>query len=498
VVDSGSVLAEGSGTFSAPDAAIDVNGDSSFGSVASGGSLNVGVENTNGAFIGGFDNNTNSWVIGDSAVANSDNSYQVSLPATDSLALPDQSIEVNNVVEGAIPSVGTIDINLSDGTNVITPTSVAVTGRVVDIELAAGAVMAVDFVADKLVVTAGETITFTDLTNNSPTNWGWFFNGDGVSNLQNPTFSFPTLGFKNITLFAAKTGLGGFTTKSNYIQINGLLDSFPNAAAAYSLRLMRLGYTGSAIRVRRSNDNAEQDIGFVNDVLDTAALLAFVGANNGFVVTWYDQSGNGVNATQGTQANQPQIVSSGSVLLLNGLPTIKFDGTNDFLLTSNYNFIATDKIYAASVSSVETNNATRLIFKLGDNSTYRSFDASYFQGTGRFAAQYSTNNTSAQTNAYNTYNVNQQYLLESLFDTNNVNIADRINIYANNSILTFNSNTNDFQGNMFANNRPLSIGADGLGNFRMQGNIQEIVFYPFDQATNRSNISNNIRTFYGI
>jgi PKD repeat protein len=219
VVDSGSVLAEGSGTFSAPDAAIDVNGDSSFGSVASGGSLNIGVENTNGAFIGAFDNNTNSWVIGDSAVANSDNSYQVSLPATDSLALPDQSIEVNNVVEGSIPSVGTIDINLSDGTNVITPTSVAVTGRVVDIELPGGLVMAVDFVADKLVANTGETITFTDLTNNSPTEWAWDFNGVGYSRLQNPTFSFSTLGFKNITLFAAKTGLGGFNTKTNYIEI---------------------------------------------------------------------------------------------------------------------------------------------------------------------------------------------------------------------------------------------------------------------------------------
>jgi len=219
VVDSGSVLAEGSGTFSAPDAAIDVNGDSSFGSVPSGGSLNIGVENTNGAFIGAFDNNTNSWVIGDSAVANSDNSYQVSLPATDSLALPDQSIEVNNVVEGSIPSVGTIDINLSDGTNVVTPTSVAVTGRVVDIELPSGATMAVDFVADKLVATAGEVITFTDLTNNSPTEWAWDFNGEGYRRLQNPTFSFLTTGLKGVTLFAAKTGLGGFITKTNYIQI---------------------------------------------------------------------------------------------------------------------------------------------------------------------------------------------------------------------------------------------------------------------------------------
>jgi PKD repeat protein len=104
---------------------------------------------------------------------------------------------------------------------VITPTSVAVTGRVVDIELASGATMAVDFVADKLVAAPLETITFTDLTNNSPTEWAWDFNGEGYRRLQNPTFSFFTTGFKDITLFAAKTGLGGFITKTGYIEVVG-------------------------------------------------------------------------------------------------------------------------------------------------------------------------------------------------------------------------------------------------------------------------------------
>jgi hypothetical protein len=93
-----------------------------------------------------------------------------------------------------------------------------------------------------------------------------------------------------------------------------LLDLFPNAAAAYSLRKLRTAYSGSAIRVRRSSDNTEQDIGFVGNNLDTASLLTFCGAGNGFVTTWYDQSGNGNNATQSTAGNQPIIVSSGAIL----------------------------------------------------------------------------------------------------------------------------------------------------------------------------------------
>jgi hypothetical protein len=93
-----------------------------------------------------------------------------------------------------------------------------------------------------------------------------------------------------------------------------LLDLYPNASVAYSLRKLRTAYSGNCIRVRRSSDNAEQDIGFVDGNLDTASLITFCGVGNGFVTTWYDQSTNGNNATQSTPANQAQIVSSGTVI----------------------------------------------------------------------------------------------------------------------------------------------------------------------------------------
>jgi len=89
-------------------------------------------------------------------------------------------------------------------------------------------------------------------------------------------------------------------------------------AAAYSLRLLRTAYAGFCIRVRRSSDNTEQNIGFVSGVIDTVALLAFVGAGDGFVVTWYDQSVNARDATQATAARQPRIVNAGVLEIQNG------------------------------------------------------------------------------------------------------------------------------------------------------------------------------------
>jgi hypothetical protein len=97
------------------------------------------------------------------------------------------------------------------------------------------------------------------------------------------------------------------------------LDGVSDVVAAYSLRKIVPTYTGSAIKVRRSSDNAEQDIGFVYTgnpgeyVLDSASLLSFVGANNASVTTWYDQSGNSMDATQTTAANQPRIATSGVI-----------------------------------------------------------------------------------------------------------------------------------------------------------------------------------------
>lgn len=59
-----------------------------------------------------------------------------------------------------------------------------------------------------------------------------------------------------------------------------LLDVYPSALAAYSFRKLRDAYSGNCIKVRRSNDNIEQDFGFTSDgVLDTVSLLDFVGDN---------------------------------------------------------------------------------------------------------------------------------------------------------------------------------------------------------------------------
>ena len=102
-----------------------------------------------------------------------------------------------------------------------------------------------------------------------------------------------------------------------------VLDDYTGAAAAYSLRKVRSAYTGSAIKVRRSSDDALQDIGFdANGDLDTTTLDTFVNAevekvvngdfatdsdwsiSGGTDVTISDGKANFVNAAKGQRLQQ--------------------------------------------------------------------------------------------------------------------------------------------------------------------------------------------------
>ena len=91
---------------------------------------------------------------------------------------------------------------------------------------------------------------------------------------------------------------------------DNFFDQFRNFMLGFSLRKLRDQYSGFAIRVRRASDNTEQDIGFTGNDLDTTSLSTFCSGTDGFVTTWYDQSGQAFDATQTTNSRQPKIYDS--------------------------------------------------------------------------------------------------------------------------------------------------------------------------------------------
>lgn len=74
---------------------------------------------------------------------------------------------------------------------------------------------------------------------------------------------------------------------------------------------------------------------FTDSSLTDKTLATFCSGTDGFVVTWYDQSGNGRDATQATASLQPKIVSSGTVITgSNSKPAAQGDGSDDRLVAS--------------------------------------------------------------------------------------------------------------------------------------------------------------------
>jgi len=214
-------------------------------------------------------------------------------------------------------------------------------------------------------------------------------------------------------------GLGLQYSKLSGGSFKGLLNKFPGASLGLSLDKLDKNYTGSAIKVRRSSDNNELDIGFVNNELDTASLLTFVGSGDAFVNIIYDQVGSN-NMTQTTSSLQGQIVSSGSVILKGGKPCIIKNYNGGYISTYAPNDGATVKgmFYVGH----NENQASTILGSLGAGS-----DIGFLSRNSTFSASININisliKLNSQTETFSSQQdalvkLNQHFLLYSELDFN--------------------------------------------------------------------------------
>ena len=295
---------------------------------------------------------------------------------------------------------------------------------------------------------------------------------------------------------------------SQITQFVGLLDLYPSSAAAYSLRKLRTAYTGSAIRVRRASDNTEQNIGFVNNVLDTSSLTSFCSGTNGFVTTWYDQSGNGRNATQTTAINQPQIVSSGSVITDNGKPSVDW-ATSSYMVNASFNPSSSSGFSAFNVYSTDlaasANTNTMFLYCFGQSVNNNNFAKASATGllTGEYVAFYrnrglTTGNfgrlgSTTYRRIADTQVLESDFYLSSGFSYFQNTNSQTMDLTVDGATTTANWSPSQFTltGGLY-----LNVFVDALSSVNCK--IQEIIFYDNSQLSNRTGIESNINTYYGI
>lgn len=269
-----------------------------------------------------------------------------------------------------------------------------------------------------------------------------------------------------------------------------LLDLYP-ATAGYFLFKLKSDAT-KAIRVRRSSDNTELNIGFDGVDLDTASLLSFVGSGNGFITIWYDQMGNSAyNYTQTTASLQQQIVFNGALdLSLLGKPSAGRDTglVYQYYTINGYPFPQNSENTIFSLTAPNQNDTRSWIF---DVSNQGNFGAG---GTIRI-----DNSTATRLGTFNGTTAN--FLTTTAQSANTpelrVNLIKNTGreIYRNNSLIASDTKTGgvDFSRTISSTElfgyRYSSLGgAIGFG----------LLLYTNDQSTNRIAIQNIINNYYGI
>jgi hypothetical protein len=252
------------------------------------------------------------------------------------------------------------------------------------------------------------------------------------------------------------------------------------AAAAYSLRRVRLAAL-LACRVRRSSDNAELDIGFTaSGDLDTAALLAFVGSGDGFVTTWYDQSGNGRHDTQTNPSVQPRIVNAGVLEISNGKPAIRFNGSDTFF--SGVSLSLSQFSLTSVLNDVTQAGAIRYPIGTGSASFGRGIFSSFVSNSNTSLGYISDAASVAQTGFLPT--IGQSYVV-SLTTT-----ATASSIWANGG--------NNATGGIITLNE-LFIGQRGDGAWYYDGYESETIVLPSPlSTTNRQTLERNQGAYYGV
>lgn len=257
-----------------------------------------------------------------------------------------------------------------------------------------------------------------------------------------------------------------------------LLDIYPGAAGAWSLRKLS-DSTTDVVRVRRSGDDAVAD--FTADAVVDGSLASWVGSgNDGFVVTLFDQSGNGRAATQTVPGKQPKVVVNGSLVTDGGKPTVLYSLARETTL-----------VLPSGVHSLSSEPSKTIISVFNLLNTVEFARPFYFgrNGSSNITLRTGTATSILTFNGFsNTVSFNltsgTRYLVWA------EDLAGTQSVYVDGALRASN-----MSGGTPVSNEA-RIGGYLTSNF-WDGTIAEMIFYPSNRSSDKTAIEQDIAAFYG-
>jgi hypothetical protein len=263
-----------------------------------------------------------------------------------------------------------------------------------------------------------------------------------------------------------------------------LLD-IQSAFVAYSVsRKLSSTYTGSAFRARKNSDGSQQDMGFVDNLVDTASLATFLAGTDGGIVTWYDQSGNGADLG-GTGGNFPQVKTT-SLITQAGYQAVTTNGASEyFARTTAFTSNKVNEIMCVgSVTARPLNNG---LWWCNPDNGY-SF-GTYETGTNAVSGVASSGARLGQ----QTITFGQAYLIDMFNNVDGGTNASFINISGTQTDYTTTNST--WSATSF---NKINIGRGPFGaTFFEEIKINEWVMFA-DATSNSTALKANINNFYGL
>jgi hypothetical protein len=220
----------------------------------------------------------------------------------------------------------------------------------------------------------------------------------------------------------------------------------------------------------------------------------YTAAQNGFVNTWYDQSGNGFNAVADADANEPKIVNSGS-LLTDG---VKFSSGNNLKLSGTgldifKNIQHAQVFYVIKIN--DTSTALTGFFEAQKNAFQARF---LLRNSNATAGRISLGGRRLDSDAFVSFQSDSGHSNEKIVLTGFINYSDAeafifqngTQIASRTSFLTAGATSDTRSANIAIGRASASLTAEF--------DAEELIIFNTDQTANQTAIETNMINHYGI
>jgi len=239
----------------------------------------------------------------------------------------------------------------------------------------------------------------------------------------------------------------------------------------------------------------------IGEVYGIAGIPAYDNTVNGFVETWYDQSGNGNDAVQLTASQQPKIVDTGVLVTdrdgkvaLNGKGA-KLDLPDDTPMLSadgTYSLFAVVDFDDQRNGNDPFNDILRFTSKTNGGASSERKPLIYLQQGNGILAATSPSWTSGSVFLGRAEVLSVQLLTAianpALLTGNNTLYADGVLVSSSDLATSVNTETRLKIDSQIFDNQETTV-----TNF-----LSEVIYYPSDESAKRAAIENNIDNHYGI